>query len=209
MCLFLRWGKALGPLLKSSRWAFCATTWLTVLDTNPPPPFSCPAVAVYLATACWWVIVLAPAVVLCGRYIFSTHLTLRYLKCALSEDMGSIQEFYTKQPGKRTRAKQVIWSYQLIMVHFVWRIGSKQFCQDLTGCEKVNKVVGLTNFEQYVVAWGSLMYLCVAVPQTGNQGIQRGSSLCISRLLGYKYNVHIKERLSSKMSVSMSLSPKT
>lgn len=108
--VFFALRKSLGTFAKEQPLSFflCTTTSLTVFDTNPPPPFSCPAVAVYLATACWWVIVLAPAVVLCGRYIFSTHLTQRYLKCALSKDMGNIQEFYTKQPGKRTRAKQVI-----------------------------------------------------------------------------------------------------
>lgn len=81
----------------------CVHNNLTVLNMNPPPLFSCPAVAVYLAFACWWVIMLATAVVLCGRYIVSTHMTQRYLKYALSKDMGNIKDFYMKQPGKHTK----------------------------------------------------------------------------------------------------------
>lgn len=74
-----------------------------LLDMNSPPPFSSLAVAVFLVTMCWWVIVLLPAIVLCGRYFYSSQVIQGYLEKAISRDMGNIEEFYTKSSGKYAR----------------------------------------------------------------------------------------------------------
>lgn len=80
------------------------------LYMNSPPPFSSLAVAVFLVTMCWWVIVLLPAIVLCGRYFYSSQVIRGYLEKALSRDMGNIEEFYTQSSGKYTRVLITSWS---------------------------------------------------------------------------------------------------
>lgn len=69
------------------------------------PPFSSLAVAVFLVTMCWWVIVLLPAIMLCGRYFYSSQVIQGYLEKAISRDMGNIEEFYTKSSGKYARVE--------------------------------------------------------------------------------------------------------
>lgn len=77
---------------------------------NSPPPFSSLAVAVFLVTMYWWVIVLLPATILCGRYFYSSQVIQGYLEKAMSRDMGNIEEFYANSSGKYTRVLITSWS---------------------------------------------------------------------------------------------------
>ncbi|KAG7214485.1 hypothetical protein INR49_022997 [Caranx melampygus] len=43
----------------------------------------------FAITMCWWVIGLLPAIVLCGRYLYSRRVIHGYLEQAMSRDMGS------------------------------------------------------------------------------------------------------------------------
>ncbi|XP_054635977.1 N-acetylaspartate synthetase-like [Dunckerocampus dactyliophorus] len=63
--------------------------------------YSAMAVVGFVVTACWWVIGLLPAVVLCGRYFCSRRVIHAYLKQAMNKDMGHIEEFYMKSPDSR------------------------------------------------------------------------------------------------------------
>lgn len=56
-------------------------------------------IACVLISSCWWMIILLPAVVLCGRYFYSSRVIHIYLKHSMSTDMADIAGFYLKSPA--------------------------------------------------------------------------------------------------------------
>ncbi|XP_037619422.1 N-acetylaspartate synthetase-like [Sebastes umbrosus] len=57
-------------------------------------------VVCFVVTMCWWVIVLLPAVVVCGRYFYSRRVINRYLEQSMSTDMGDMEGFYLNSPDR-------------------------------------------------------------------------------------------------------------
>ncbi|XP_029296290.1 N-acetylaspartate synthetase-like [Cottoperca gobio] len=51
-------------------------------------------VVCFVITMCWWVIILLPAIVLCGRYFYSRRVIHSYLEHSMSRDMGDLEGFY-------------------------------------------------------------------------------------------------------------------
>ncbi|XP_042337094.1 N-acetylaspartate synthetase-like [Plectropomus leopardus] len=52
----------------------------------------------YVITACWWMIVLLPVIILCGRYLYSRRVIHGYLERAMGTDMADIEGYYMKPP---------------------------------------------------------------------------------------------------------------
>ncbi|XP_061765051.1 N-acetylaspartate synthetase-like [Nerophis ophidion] len=63
--------------------------------------YSAMTIAGFVLTKCWWMIVLLPVLVLCGRYLCSRWVILAYLTEAMRTDMGHMEEVYINSPNSR------------------------------------------------------------------------------------------------------------